>query len=64
MAKGISNGLNELVKLQQKSLEQAPGHLKKLSQVLKVLPTAENFVLSREKPKVRNAAKNAKPKKR
>jgi hypothetical protein len=64
MAKGISNGLNELVTLQQKSLEQAPSHLKKLSQVLKVLPTAENFVLSREKPKVRNAAKNAKPKKR
>ena len=57
MAKGIRGGIGELLQLQEKSLRQAPAHLKQLSQVLKVLPDAEAFIHRTDVP----AATKAKP---
>jgi hypothetical protein len=62
MANGISRGLKELLTLQQRSLEQAPAHLKTLSKVLKVLPEAETFMPEGDKAarkKVRKVASKA-----
>ena len=57
MARGIRGGIGELFQLQEKSLRQAPAHLKQMSQVLKVLPGAETFMHPTDMP----AATKAKP---